>query len=74
MIEESDMKAWFDQDGFIHVTAETAAEKFAMRWNRDNLQQADANGIVLHEDEPKDFTVGKCENIQTSDEGFPYRR
>lgn len=55
------MKSWFDDDGFIHVTAQTPAEKFAMRWNRENLKDADANGIVLHEDEPIEPT--SCNSI-----------
>ena len=50
------MKARFDEEGFIHVTAQTPAEKFAMRWNREHLENADANGVVLHEDEPTEPT------------------
>ena len=61
------MKAWFDSDGFIHVSAQTAAEKFALRWNREHLRNADANGIVLHEDEPTSPTA--CDN-ETYDREF----
>ena len=58
------MKAWMDIEGFIHVSAVNEVEKFAIRWNRENLQSADANGIVIHEEEPAMITVAAADKDQ----------
>lgn len=54
------MKAWMDDKGFIHVSATTNIEKFAIRWHRDNMKQTPVP-IIVHEEEPVQDEDNKCD-------------
>ena len=54
------MKVSIDKDGYIHIEAQSNAEKFAIKWHLKEHPIKGESGVIFHEHE-RTLDVEACE-------------
>lgn len=53
------MKVSIDKDGYIHIEAQSTAEKFAIKWHLKEHPIKGESGVIFHEEE-RTLDIADC--------------